>query len=101
MKKGLIEKLTRYSRITQETNAVEKLLENIDKGKAIYGMEKTKDSLENDLVSLLLVSDIKVREFEGLLDIADRNRCNIIVISSEHDAGEKLLGLGGVGAILF
>jgi len=100
LKKGLIERLTKYSRISEETNAVENLLENINKGKAVYGMEKTRESLENGLVSLLLISNSKVREFEELLDMADRMRCNIIVISSEHDAGEKLLGLGGIGAIL-
>lgn len=100
LKKGLIEKLTKYSRITQETNAVERLLEDINKNKAVYGMEKTREALENGLVSLLLVSNTKVREFEELLGIADKMKCNIIVIS-EHDAGEKLLGLGGIGAILF
>lgn len=101
LKKGLIEKLTKYSRITQETNAIERLLDSIDKGKAVYGAEKTRNSLENGLVSLLLVSSEKVREFEEILDTADRMKCNIMVISSEHDAGEKLLGLGGIGTILF
>jgi protein pelota len=101
LKKGLIEKLTKYSRITQETNAVERLLEDINRGKAVYGMEKTKEALENGLISLLLVSNVKVRDFEGLLDTADKLRCNIIVISSEHDAGEKLLGLGGIAGLLF
>ncbi|OGI12197.1 mRNA surveillance protein pelota [Candidatus Micrarchaeota archaeon RBG_16_36_9] len=101
LKKGLVEKLTKYSRITEETNAVERLLEDLNKGKAVYGIEKTKEALENGQISLLLVSNTKVRDFEELLDTADKNRCNIMVISSEHDSGEKLLGLGGIGAILF
>jgi len=101
LKKGLIEKLTKYSRITEETKAVEKLLEEINKGKGFYGMEKTREALDNGIVSLLLVSNTKVRDYEDLLDKADKLRCNIMVISSEHEAGEKLVGLGGIAALVF
>jgi len=101
LKKGLIEKLTKYSRITEETKAVEKLLEEINKGKGFYGMEKTREALDNGIVSLLLVSNTKIRDYENLLDKADKLRCNIMVISSEHDAGEKLVGLGGIAALVF
>lgn len=101
LKKGLIERITKYSRITEETKAVEKLLEEINKnGKAVYGLEKTKEALENGNVDFLLISDVKIRDFEELLDLADEIRCKIMVISSEHDAGEKLVGLGGIAAIL-
>jgi protein pelota len=101
LKKGLIEKITRYSRITQETKAVEKLLEEINKnGKAVYGLEKTREALENGTIDFLLVSDIKIREFEELLDLADKMRCKIMIIASENSAGEKLLGLSGIAGLL-
>jgi protein pelota len=102
LKKGLIEKITKYSRISQETKAVETLLEEINKsGKAVYGLEKTRDALNNGIISFLLVSDTKVRDYEEMLDKADKIKCNIMVISSEHDAGEKLLGLGGIAGLLY
>jgi protein pelota len=102
LKKGLIEKITKYSRITEETKVVEALLEEINKnGKAVYGLEKTRDALNNGTVSFLLVSDTNIREYEELLDRAERLKCSIMVISSEHDAGEKLLGLGGIAGLLF
>ena len=102
LKKGLIERITKYSRITEETKAVERLLEQINKnGKAAYGSEKTKEALESGAIELLLVSDVKIREYEELLDKADKLRCIIMVISSEHEAGEKLLGLGGIAALIF
>ncbi len=102
LKKGLIEKITKYSRISQETKAVEALLEEINKsGKAVYGLEKTRDALNNGIISFLLVSDTKVRDYEEMLDKADKIKCNIMVISSEHDAGEKLLGLGGIAGLLY
>jgi len=101
LKKGLIEKITKYSRITQETKAVEKLLEEINKnGKAVYGLENTKSALESGTVDFLLVSDIKIREFEELLDLADKIKCKIMVINSEHSSGEKLVGIGGIAGLL-
>ncbi len=101
LKKGLIEKITKYSRISQETKAVEKLLEAINKNrKAVYGLEKTKEALENGLIDFLLVSDIKIREFEELLDLSDKMKCKIMIINSEHAAGEKLIGLGGIAGLL-
>jgi protein pelota len=102
LKKGLIEKLTKLSRITEETQAVESLLESISgSGKAVYGLEKVKEAIESRVVRLLLISDSKIREYEEVLDFADKMRVEIMVISSQHDAGEKLLGLGGIAALLF
>lgn len=102
LKRGLIEKLTKLSRVTEETQAVESLLETISKsGKAVYGLEKVKEAVESRVVKLLLVSDSKIREYEEVLDLADKMRVEIMVISSQHDAGEKLLGLGGIAGLLF
>jgi len=101
LKKGLIEKLTKISRVTEETKAVESLLEAISStGKAVYG-EKVKGALESGLVSLLLVSDKKIRDYEEILDLADKMRIKIMVISSQHSAGEKLLGLDGIAGLLY
>ena len=101
LRKGLIVKITKFSRITKETEAVEILLTEITKnGKGVYGFEKTKEALEMGVVELLLVSDKKIREFESLLDLADKMRVKIMVISTSHENGEKLFGLGGIGAIL-
>lgn len=102
LKKGLIEKITKYSRIAEETKAVERLLEEINKnGKAVYGLEKTKEAVESGIIELALVSDKKIREFENVLDLADKMKCRIMIVSSEHSSGEKLLGLGGIAGLKF
>jgi protein pelota len=101
LKKGLIEKLTKISRVSEETKEVERLLEAISSsGKAVYGLENVKGALESGMVSLLLVSDIKIRDYEEVLDLADKMRVKIMVVSSQHSAGEKLLGLGGIAGLL-
>ena len=80
---------------------VEKLLDRINKSKAVCGTEATRQALASGTVELLLVSDVKIREYEDILDDADKMRCSIMIISSEHDAGQKLLGLGGIAALTF
>lgn len=101
LQKGLIEKLTKISRVTEETQAVEKLLEAVsNSGKAVYG-DKVKEAIESGMASLLLVSDEKIREYEETLGLADKMRIKIMVVSSQHSAGEKLLGLGGIAVLLY
>ena len=101
LKKGLIEKITKYSRVAEETNIVESLLEQIRKEKAVYGMKNTQEALDSGKVHTVLVSDVKIREYEEMLDQADRMKAKLMIISSEHDAGQKLLGLGGIAALTF
>jgi protein pelota len=99
MKKGLLEKLGKMSRIEEETKAVESLLEQMGKeGKAVL-----KDNINDAVGSLqiLLVSDKRIRDFEELLDKADELKIKIMVISSEHPAGERLMGLGGIAGIKY
>ena len=99
LKKGLLEKLGKMSRIEEETKAVERLLEGIGDGKAVYG-DNIKESIESGL-EILLVSDKKIRDYEELLDIADEMKIKIMVISSEHPAGERLLDLGGIAGLKY
>jgi protein pelota len=100
LKRGLLEKLTKMSRAAEEAKVIERLLEEIGRdGKAVYGLERTKEAIDSGLVELVLVSDKKIRDFEDVLDLADKMKCKIIVISS--DAGEKLLGLGGIAGLKF
>lgn len=98
-KQGLLEKVTKISRVTKETQAVEKLIEKLEKEKAVFG-EKVKDHLETGAVSLLLISVDKIKDYENILDLAEKMKVEIMVISDEHQSGEKLLRMGGIGGLL-
>lgn len=101
LKRGLIERVVADSRIVEETNIVEKLLgEIVKEGKIVYGLEETKQALDAGAVKLLLVSDVKARDFEDLLEKAEKIRSEIMIISSQHQSGEKLLGMGGIAGFL-
>lgn len=101
LKSGILEKLLKQSRISEETEAVEKLLSEIGKdGLAVYGLKETQKALEAGAIETLLVSDKKVREVEDLLEQAEKQKAKILIVNSEHQSGEKLLGLGGVAGLL-
>ena len=99
LSKGLLEKLGKMSRVEEETKAVEKILGEI--GKKAFSGEKVSDAVKSGNVQLLLVSDEKIRDYEEILDLADDMKTKIMIISSKHPAGERLLGLGGIACLLF
>ncbi len=99
--RGTIEKIIVGSRISEESEVVEQLLTEIMKeGKAVYGLDETRDALEQGALEVLLISDMKVRELEDVMDYADKVRTKVMIISSRHQSGEKLLGLGGIAGLL-
>ncbi|MEF8879357.1 MAG: mRNA surveillance protein pelota [Candidatus Thermoplasmatota archaeon] len=103
IKSGVVKQITKENRVVYETELVEKLFREIKKnGLASYGMEKVEYALKNGAVEHLLLTDELTRTSEGekLLQIAKENKSQFTIINTMHEAGEKLQGLGGVGAIL-
>ena len=53
-------------------------------------------------IETLLVTDklVRTKKADGLLEKAKKTKSKFIIISTVHEAGKKLEGLGGVGALL-
>ncbi len=102
IRRGTIERVRKGSRISQETLLVEKFLEELgkDSGMVTYGEKEVEEAVKMGAVEKLLVSEKDVKKFENLMEIAEKNGAEVIVISSEHEAGEKLYNLGGIAAFL-
>jgi protein pelota len=103
IKTGVVEKITKENRVVFETQLVEKLFEEIKKdGLVTYGEQQVKNALINGAVDRLLISDVLVRNPKGeeLLSLAKQNNSKFTIINSMHEAGKKLEGIGGVGALL-
>ncbi|NOZ81703.1 MAG: mRNA surveillance protein pelota [Candidatus Micrarchaeota archaeon] len=101
LRRGTIEKVLKQSRMTEETKAVERLLEEIAKdGPVVYGPEETRKAVQSGAVDVLLVSEKKVPEFEDVMELAEKTGARVFVVSTEHEAGEKFLHLSGIGAFL-
>lgn len=100
----------KQDRIAKEYKLIEDLFAEISKNNmASYGLKETKNAAEAGAVKQLLITDSfiqkkrmeeKYEEIEYIIKTADSTKGDITIISSEHEAGKKLDGLGGIAAIL-
>lgn len=110
LKRDEIKKLLKNERAAKELDVVEMLLKQIAIGKKYaYGLKDVKEKVEMGAVENLLITDsfIKLKrqensffQIEFLMDNVENTNGNIIVISSENEAGVKLNSLGGIAALL-
>lgn len=103
MNRGLVEQVAEASRVSEETQAVEELLERIGTdGLATYGPDQVEHALNLGAVETLLVADelAKDPEVDELMEKALQTGAEVNVIGTGHDAGQTLDSLGGLGALL-
>jgi protein pelota len=110
LRSGVLLKAMKRLRITEETEVVEEVLKRLGKGESTvaYGADEVKKAVEIGAVEKLLIADSVLREasdedrlrLEDLMSDVERKRGVLMVVSSEHEGGHKLLSLGGLAAIL-
>jgi protein pelota len=101
LKRKTLEKVAKFSRISQETAIVENFFEELAKdGKVVYGKEDTLRALELGALETLLISIKLLKEFIDLMEKADAMKTRVVVISDSHPAGEKFLRFCGIGGFL-
>ena len=110
LKRPELSQVLKQDRISKETKIIEKLLSEISKnGPVAYGFDETKDAIKIGAVKSLLVTDglihqyrqnEKFHELDKLMKQADTSKAEIYIISSDHNSGKKLDGLGGIAAFL-
>ncbi|MBI2579498.1 MAG: mRNA surveillance protein pelota [Candidatus Aenigmarchaeota archaeon] len=101
LRRGTIEKIVKSSSIALQTRLVEEFFAGLSRdGKVVYGRDDVRKASEAGAVAMLLVSDRMVRENEGILKSAENTGAEVRIIYSNHEAGERLLALGGFGAFL-
>jgi len=110
LKRNEVKEILKKDRIAKEINLVEDLLVEIAKNNlAVYGSKETENAANAGAVKLLLITDSFIRKtreeniyekIEQIMKIVESTKGNIHIISSEHEGGKKLDGLGGIGALL-
>ncbi|AEH06189.1 mRNA surveillance protein pelota [Methanothermococcus okinawensis] len=105
LKSGIIDRIYGEARLSKETQLVNKLLEEISKrGLAVYGFDDVKNALNYSAIETLLITDEFLRKnrkkMENIVNSVENIGGKTVIISTEHDAGKQLKGLGGIGAIL-
>jgi len=103
--KGIIEKIMGEERFEKEMKLIEELIAEVnrDSGRAVYGIGEVRKAAELSAIDKLLVLDEYLRtekQAEDVVDLAERNKADIVIFSSEGDAGVKLKGLGKIAALL-
>ena len=89
------------TRISREAGFVEEFLKRINtKGLVVYGKKETEEAVAAGAVETLLVSTEKVKEHIKLLELAEKVKGQVVLITSDHPAGEQFLSLGGIGGFL-
>ena len=110
MKRDEVKAVLQKEKFASEIKKVDELLEEISKkGKAEYGLQEIKKAVESGAASELLITDNlihkkrqedKFDDIEKLMRTIDSMKGKVHIISSEHEGGKKLDGLGGLGALL-
>jgi len=109
IKSGAIESISKKNRVWEETQLVEEVFKRIGKNEPLaYGIEEVKKAIDYGAAETLLVSENllneyreknKFEEIDSLMSQAEKNKVEIKIISTEHDAGERFAKLS-IAALL-
>lgn len=110
LKRKETQEALRQERTSKELIVVEELFAAIAKHSAAsYGLKETQQAAEAGAVEQLLVTDKLIQDtrakntfaqLDRLMKQVDRTKGKVWIISTEHEGGKKLQGLGGIGALL-
>ncbi len=110
IKRPEVKEALKQERIAKEINKVEELFAEIAKNElAVYGLKETQQASLIGAVKELLITDAFIQkarsenfynDAENIMKKVDETKGNVEIINSEHEAGKKLDGLGGIAAIL-
>jgi len=110
LKRPELKQALKQSHLAEETKLVEEILTQISKNNlAAYSFKEVKKAVEAGAVEKILVSDTLIQDYrkkerydqlDSLMKTVDQARGSVHIISSEHEAGQKLQGLGGIAALL-
>ncbi|MFA5363663.1 MAG: mRNA surveillance protein pelota [Candidatus Bathyarchaeia archaeon] len=110
LRSGILSNVLEHIRVAEEMNVMEEFLARLGRGKedATYGFDDVERATNYGAVEKLLVADSTLREttdekrvaLETLMKNVEDTRGEILVISTENEAGTQLLSLGGLAALL-
>ncbi len=110
LRSGIFDTVLKHLRVAEEAKSVEEVLARLGKERkdVTYGIAQVEKSDSYGAIEILLVADSALRDaseesrlnLENLMRQVEKKDGTVIVISVEHEAGQKLLALGGVAALL-
>ena len=110
LRSGVLLKAAHKMRVLEETEVMEEIMKRLGKGEGTvtYGLADVENASMMGAIEKLVLADTMLRESEDeqrlrlekiMRDVEHRNG-TVTVLSTEHEAGSKLLALGGIAALL-
>lgn len=110
LRSGVLLTAMKRLRVVEEAEVIEEILRRLGKGEATitYGLEDVERAAKMGAVEKLVIADTILRESsdemrlrnEELMREVEQKGGQVFVVSTEHEAGTKLLSLSGVAALL-
>lgn len=110
LRSGVLLRATHQLRIVEETETMEEVMKRLGKGEGTvtYGILAVENAIKMGAVEKLVVADTTLRDaneqqrlnLEALMHEAEKRNSSITVVSTEHEAGAKLIAIGGIAALL-
>ncbi|MBI2564859.1 mRNA surveillance protein pelota [Candidatus Woesearchaeota archaeon] len=110
LKRPELKEVLHMDRVSKEFEAVEKIMSEISKqGIAVYGFNDVEQATELGAVDQLVLTgafiqktrhEEKFKKLELIMKSVDKKKGSIMIISSEHEGGKRLDGIGGIAALL-
>jgi len=110
LRSGVLDKATKQVRIVEESKAISELLRRLGNSPetVTYGLLAVQKAVNYGAANRILISSkllrevdpLKRQDLESLLRQAESMGGRIMIIGSQHEAGEQLLSLGGIAAEL-
>ncbi len=110
LKKKELQQILKKERTSKEIIYVEQVLTEISKsGLAVYGFDEVKKAVDFGAVDYLIMTGNflresrdtgKYKELENLMRLVEKSKGRVHIISSNHEGGKKLDGIGGIAALL-
>ena len=107
---GIMDSVAKRLRIVEEARLVEEVLSRLglQRRDVSYGLTDVETAASYGAVDVLLVSDRLLRgageedrrRLDDLIRGVEGKRGRVVIVSTEHEAGKKLSGLGGIAALL-
>lgn len=110
LRSGVLLKAAHDLRIVDETETMEEVMKRLGKGQGTvtYGLVAVENAANMGAIEKLIVADTAIRDadeeqrlkLEQLMRDVEKRQAKVTVISTEHEAGFKLISLGGIAALL-
>jgi protein pelota len=110
LRSGVLLRATHQMRILEETEVMEEVMKRLGKGEATitYGLEEVDNAATMGAIEKLILADTILREsdeeqrlrLEKIMHEVEHRAGSVTVVSTEHEAGSKLIALGGIAGLL-